>query len=113
MNKVILMGHVGKTPEERNQVVSLRLATNEPGYIKADGSVVEDRTEWHSITIFDEKIRAFVLQHVKVGTLLLVEGKIHYSTYTDSQNIERRGVEIIASSISFPNIGRKKEEDKA
>lgn len=111
MNKVILMGYVGKTPEERNQVVSLRFATNESGYTKADGSVVEDRAEWHNITIFDEKIKSFVMQHVKVGTLLLIEGKIHYSTYTDKQNIERQGVEIIASSISFPYLGKKKEED--
>lgn len=112
MNKVILMGHAGSAPEERNGVISLSVATSERGYTKADGTEVPDRTEWHSITVFDAKLAEFVRKYVKSGSLLLVEGKIHYSSYTDSQQVVRKGVEIIASSINFPYLGKKKEEDQ-
>lgn len=109
MNKVMLMGYIGVTPEERSGVVSLRLATNERGYTKADGTEVPERTEWHNITIFEKKIAEFVRKHVKIGSLIQVEGKIHYSSYTDKEGTQRQGVEIIASSVSFPYFGQSKK----
>ena len=102
MNKVILIGNVGRDPERKGEkVVSFSLATTEGGYSKQDGTKVEERTEWHSITIFDPKLASFVEKYVRKGSRLIVEGRIHYSEYTDKDGNKRQGVEIVASSISF------------
>ena len=102
MNKVILIGNVGRDPERRGgKVISFSLATSEGGYTRADGTKVEDRTEWHSVTVFDTRMSAFVEKYVRKGSRLIIEGRIHYSEYTDRDGNKRQGVEIIASSISF------------
>ena len=103
MNKVILIGNVGRDPERKGEkVVAFSLATTENGYTKQDGTKVEDRTEWHNITIFAEK-------YVRKGSRLILEGKIHYSDYTDKEGVKRQGVEIIATAVSFDQVARKPE----
>ena len=110
MNKVILIGNVGRDPERKGEkVLSFSLATTELGYTRQDGTKVEDRTEWHNITIFDHKLASFVEKYVRKGSRLVLEGKIHYSDYTDKDGVKRQGVEIIASSISFDQVARKPE----
>ena len=102
MNKVILIGNVGRDLERRGEkVISFSLATSEGGYTRVDGTKVEDRTEWHSITVFDTRMSAFVEKYVRKGSRLIIEGRIHYSEYSDRDGNKRQGVEIIASSISF------------
>ena len=113
MNKVILIGNVGRDPERKGEkVVSFSLATTENGYIKQDGTQVEERTEWHNITLFDQKISSFAEKYVRKGSRLIIEGKIHYSDYTDKEGVKRQGVEIIATAISFDQVARKQEEKK-
>ena len=110
MNKVFLMGFVGSKPEKRGErVVVFRLATHRRGYTKQDGSVVPDTSDWHNITVFEQRASDFCLKHVDKGSMLIVEGEIKYSTYTDATGVERQGVEIIASNVSFPNLGKRKE----
>lgn len=105
MNKVILIGNVGRDPERKGEkVVSFSLATTEHGYTKADGTKVEDRTEWHSVTVFDTRMSAFVEKYVRKGLRLIIEGRIHYSEYSDRDGNKRQGVEIIASSVSFDQV---------
>lgn len=105
------MGFVGVKPEKRGErAVSLTLATHRRGYTKADGSVVPETTDWHNVTVFDSKLSEFCLKYVDKGSMLVVEGEIRYSTYTDSNGIERRGTEIIAYQVSFPNLGKRKED---
>ena len=66
MNKVILIGNVGRDPERKcAKVVAFSLATTESGYTKQDGTKVEDRTEWHNITIFDPKLATFAEKYVR------------------------------------------------
>lgn len=102
MNKVILMGYVGRNPEQRGEkVVSLSLGTTERGYTTAEGKKVEARTEWHTLKIFDPKLASFALAHIKKGNTLVVEGSIHYSDYTDKDGNKRQGVDIVVSQISF------------
>lgn len=114
MNKVILMGFVGVKPERRSErVVSFRLATHKRGYTRSDGTIVPEVTMWHSITIFDQKVGDFVISHVGQGASLIVEGEIRYSLYTDKDGIERQGVEIVASSVSFPSLGVRKEKSES
>lgn len=113
MNKVILIGNVGRDPERKGEkVLSFSLATTENGYIKQDGTQVEERTEWHNITLFDQKISSFAEKYVRKGSRLIIEGKIHYSDYTDKEGVKRQGVEIIATAISFDQVARKQEEKK-
>ena len=88
MNKVILIGNVGRDPERKGEkVVAFSLATTENGYTKQDGTKVEDRTEWHNVTIFDPKLASFAEKYVRKGSRLILEGKIHYSDYTDKVSI--------------------------
>ena len=110
MNKVILIGNVGRDPERKGEkVVAFSLATTESGYTKQDGTKVEDRTEWHNITIFDPKLASFAEKYVRKGSRLILEGKIHYSDYTDKEGVKRQGVEIIAAAVSFDQVARKTE----
>ena len=110
MNKVILIGNVGRDPERKGEkVVAFSLATTESGYTKQDGTKVEDRTEWHNITIFDPKLASFAEKYVRKGSRLILEGKIHYSDYTDKEGVKRQGVEIIATAVSFDQVARKPE----
>lgn len=107
MNKVILIGNVGREPERKGEkVVSFSLATTEAGYTKADGTKVDDRTEWHSITILDPKTANFVAKYVHKGTRLIIEGRIHYSEYTAKDGSKRQGVEVITSNIEFDQTRR-------
>lgn len=102
MNKVILIGYIGREPEQRGEkVVSLSLATKEPAYKRADGTDSEERTEWHSLTLFDPKARNFALKHVRKGSKVVAEGRIHYSTYKDKEGNDRQGVEIVVTALSF------------
>ena len=117
LNKVILIGNVGKDPEIRyfdsgNANASFPLATSERGYKLANGTEVPERTEWHSVVAWRERAQ-FVEKHVKKGSLLYVEGKIRYRNYDDKDGIKRYFTEIIADRIDFYTYGsgtRKDEE---
>ena len=110
-NLVILAGNVGATPEVRTtqggtKITQFSLATSRPkrdseGKIlkDADGRRVED-TEWHRITCFNG-VGKTVAQYVDKGQKVMVRGRIHYTRWTDSENIERYGVEIIADEVTF------------
>ena len=84
MNKVMLIGNVGKEPEIRYIdkglcVANLWLATSERGYKTAAGGEVPDRTTWHYI-VFWGKLAEIVEQFVHTGDKLYVEGEIYYRT---------------------------------
>lgn len=108
------MGFVGAKPEQRGErVVAFRLATHRRGYTKQDGTEVPSTSDWHSITVFDTRMCEFCMKYVDKGSLLLVEGELRYSNYTDANGVERQGIEIVASHISFPSLGNgKKKDDK-
>ena len=116
-NLVILAGNVGATPETRStqggtQITSFSLATSRPkrdsnGKIMKDGEGrrVED-TEWHRITCFNG-IGKTVAQYVDKGHKVMVRGHIHYTRWTDQNDIERFGCEIIAEEVTFLSRGRQ------
>ena len=119
LNKVILIGYVGKDPDIRyfdsgNAMASFTLATSERGYKLANGTEVPERTEWHSIVTSRERAQ-FVEKYVKKGSLLCVDGKIRYRNYEDKDGIKRYFTEIYADRVDFYSIGsgaRKDEESK-
>ena len=94
VNKVILLGRVGKDPEKRGSVVTFSVATDE-SYKNAQGENVE-KTTWHNITAFAKK-GDFIMSYVKKGDRVYVEGKIsHYTTEGEnSKTIVSVNVETI------------------
>jgi single-strand DNA-binding protein len=113
LNKVILIGNVGKDPVVRyfdsgNAVANFTLATNERGYTLANGTEVPERTEWHNIVVTRERVQ-FVEKYVKKGSSLYVEGKIRSRSYDDQSGQKRYVTEIYADRIEFFSGGRKPE----
>lgn len=111
VNKVILLGNVGKDPEVRYveqgvAVAQLPLATTERGYKLQNGTEVPDRTEWHNIVAW-RKQAEIIEKYVHKGDMLYVEGKIHSRSYEDKQGVKRYVTEIWADQIELmprPNV---------
>ena len=105
MNKVMLIGNVGKEPEvryyEQDQAVAqLPLATTERGYTLQNGTQVPERTDWHNL-VFYRQLAKVVEQYVHKGDKLYVEGRIRYRSY-DTQKGERKYVtEILVENMEM------------
>lgn len=109
VNKVILIGNVGKDPDIRyfdngSAVVNFPLATTERGYTAANGTQIPDRTEWHNVVCW-RGLAKVAEQFVKKGTQLFVEGKIRTRSYDDQNGIKRYVVEIYADKLEL--LGKK------
>lgn len=111
LNKVILIGNVGKDPDVRYfdsgaAVANFPLATSERGYTLANGTVVPERTEWHNVVVRRDLV-PFVEKWVKKGTGLYVEGKIRTRSYDDQAGIKRYVTEIHADRVEFYSSGSR------
>lgn len=111
VNKVILIGNVGKDPDVRyfdngSAVVNFTLATTERGYTAANGTQIPDRTEWHNIVCW-RGLAKVAEQFVKKGTQLFVEGKLRTRSYDDQNGVKRYVVEIFADNLEL--LGRRGE----
>jgi single-strand DNA-binding protein len=98
VNKVILVGNVGKDPEIRTlnngeRVANLSLATSESWRDKASGEKKE-KTEWHRVTIFNDNIVKTVENYVKKGSTLYIEGALQTRKWTDQQGVEKFSTEV-------------------
>ena len=105
LNKVQLIGNVGKDPDIRyydsNQAVaSFPLATTERGYTLANGTQVPDRTEWHNIVLW-RGLAQVAEKYVHKGDLLYIEGKIRSRQYDDQNGVHRTRVEIYADNMEM------------
>lgn len=105
MNKVMLIGNVGKDPEIRYVdagvcVASMLLATTERGYKLQNGTEVPDRTEWHNIVLW-RGLAETVEKYVKKGDKLYIEGKIHTRSYDDRNGVKRYVTEIWADAMEM------------
>ena len=108
INKVILVGNVGKDPEIHYiesglPVAKFPLATSEKAYTTRDGRQVPERTEWHNIVVW-RKLAEVVEKHVKKGTQLYLEGKIRSRSYEDKDGIKRYVTEIVVDVLQL--LGR-------
>jgi single-strand DNA-binding protein len=104
LNKVALLGNVGKDPEIRNtqsgeQIANLTLATSESWTDKSSGEKKE-RTEWHRITCFNPGLVGVIEKYVKKGSKIYVEGALQTRKWTDNQGQERYTTEIILSKFN-------------
>lgn len=105
VNKVILLGNLGKDPDVRYMdsgvcVATFPLATTERGYTTQDGKQIPERTEWHNIVVW-RGLAQTVEKYVRKGDKLYIEGKIKSRNYEDQQGITRTRVEIFVDSMEM------------
>lgn len=105
MNKVMLIGNVGKEPDVRyfeadQAVAQITLATTERGYTLQNGTQVPDHTDWHTI-VFYRGLAKVVEKYVHKGDKLYVEGRIRYRSYDDQRGIKRYVTEILADNMEM------------
>ncbi len=103
VNKVILVGNLGKDPEVRrlnsgDPVVSFSLATSETWRDKTSGERKE-RTEWHNIVIFNENLAKVAEQYCKKGTKVYVEGQLQTRKWQDQSGADRYTTEIVLTAL--------------
>jgi len=104
VNKVILVGNVGKDPEIRSmnngkEVASFSLATTEYWKDKNTGEK-RDKTEWHNIVIFSQGLVNIVRNYVKKGSKLYIDGSLQTRKWTDKNGNERRTTEIVLQGFN-------------
>lgn len=109
LNKVILMGHLGRDPDLRytgsgKEVANVSLATN-------DGYGDNKKTTWHNL-LFWGKQAEVLAKYCGKGDTILVEGRIDKSKYTDKQGAEKEKVEVVVSSLTMiKTSGKDKDEE--
>src|SRR6478735_3831652 len=99
VNKVIIVGNLGRDPEVRRlgsgePVVNLRIATSETWRDKQSGERKE-RTEWHSVVIFNENLAKVAEQYLKKGSKIYVEGQLQTRKWQDQSGVEKYTTEIV------------------
>ena len=100
INKVILLGHLGKDPEVKympngNAVANITIATSESWKDKNTGQP-QDRTEWHRVVLFG-KIAEIAGQYLKKGSLVYIEGQLQTRKWTDQSGQDRYTTEIVVN----------------
>jgi single-strand DNA-binding protein len=98
VNKVILVGNLGRDPEVRTfqnggKVVNLRLATSETWKDKQTGEKRE-RTEWHSVAIFNEGVGRVAEQYLRKGSKVYIEGQLETRKWQDQSGQDRYSTEV-------------------
>ena len=104
VNKVILVGNLGKDPEVRrmqngNPVVNLTVATSDSWRDKATGERKE-KTEWHRVVIFSEGLAKVAEQYLKKGAKVYIEGALQTRKWTDPQGVEKYSTEIVLQGFN-------------
>ncbi|CAN7301388.1 single-stranded DNA-binding protein [Brucella pseudogrignonensis] len=99
VNKVILVGNLGADPEIRrlnsgDQIANLRIATSESWRDRQTGER-KDRTEWHSVVIFNENLAKVAEQYLKKGAKVYIEGALQTRKWQDQNGNDRYSTEIV------------------
>lgn len=105
VNKVILMGYVGKDPEYKEfdnggSVSQFTLATTDRAFKKANGTEVPERTEWHNI-VLQNGLAKIAKEYVKKGDKLYIEGKIRTRSYEDNNGVKRYVTEVYGYNMEM------------
>ena len=99
VNKVIIIGNLGRDPEVRTfsnggKVVNLRIATSETWKDRNTGERRE-RTEWHSVAIFNEALGRIAEQYLRKGSTVYIEGQLETRKWQDQQGQDRYSTEVV------------------
>ena len=103
VNKVILVGNLGKDPEVRRMtsgdpVVNLSIATSESWRDKASGERKE-KTEWHRVVIFNKNLADVAEKYLKKGAKVYVEGQLQTRKWTDKDGAEKYSTEVVLQNF--------------
>ncbi|MDA9008348.1 single-stranded DNA-binding protein [Alphaproteobacteria bacterium] len=104
VNKVILVGNLGKDPEVRSmqtgsKVCNLSLATSERWRDRASGEMRE-KTEWHRVVIFNERLIDVAEKYLRKGSTIYIEGALQTRKWTDQQGVEKYSTEIVIQNFN-------------
>jgi single-strand DNA-binding protein len=99
VNKVILVGNLGRDPEIRStqdgtRIANLNLATSESWRDRTSGERKE-RTEWHRVVIFNERLVEIAEKYLKKGSKIYVEGALQTRKWTDNAGVEKYSTEVV------------------
>ena len=115
LNKVFLIGNVGKDPEvhyfdSNTRKASFTLATTDRGFTRTDGTAVPERTEWHNIVGW-RGLAEVGEKYVRKGSKLFIEGKITSRSYEDKSGVKRYVTEITAENLELLNRTNATSDD--
>jgi single-strand DNA-binding protein len=104
VNKVILVGNLGKDPEIRRTqdgrpIANLSIATSETWRDKATGERKE-KTEWHRVVIFNEGLCKVAEQYLKKGAKVYIEGALQTRKWTDQSGVEKYSTEVVLQGFN-------------
>jgi single-strand DNA-binding protein len=104
VNKVILVGNLGKDPEIRRTqdgrpIANLSIATSDTWRDKATGERKE-KTEWHRVVIFSEPLCKIVEQYLKKGAKVYIEGALQTRKWTDQAGVEKYSTEVVLQGFN-------------
>lgn len=99
VNKVILIGNLGRDPEVRNtsdgaKIVSLSVATSESWKDKNTGER-KDRTEWHRVVVFNERLAEVAEKYLRKGSKIYIEGQLQTRKWTDNNGVDKYTTEVV------------------
>jgi single-strand DNA-binding protein len=114
VNKVIIVGHLGKDPETRyspdgGAITNISVATSEQWKDKASGEK-QERTEWHRVVAF-QRLAEIMGEYLKKGALVYIEGKLQTRKWQDKQGADRYSTEIVAERLQM--LGKKDSDAPA
>lgn len=114
VNKVILIGRVGKDPETRyltngDAVTNISIATSEVW--KDKNGEKQEKTEWSNV-VFYRKLAEIVGEYVKKGSQIFIEGKLETRKYTDKNGIERYATQIVADEMKMLGGGKSSSSNE-
>ena len=117
MNKVMLIGNVGKEPDVKyydadQAVAQFPLATTERGYVLQNGTRVPDRTDWHNIAMWGN-LAKIAEKYVHKGDKLYIEGRIRYRYYDDKKGQRRFVTEIYADNMELLTSRQAQQQQPA
>jgi single-strand DNA-binding protein len=104
VNKVILIGNLGRDPESKSfqnggKVVNLRIATSENWKDKSTGERKE-KTEWHSVAIFNEALGRVAEQYLRKGSKVYIEGQLQTRKWQDQSGADRYSTEVVLQGFN-------------
>ena len=99
VNKVILIGNLGRDPEVRHTqdgapIVNMSVATSEQWRDKATGDRRE-KTEWHRVVIFNERLGEVAQKYLRKGSKIYIEGQLQTRKWTDQSGVEKYSTEVV------------------
>ena len=113
VNKVILLGYVGKDPEikefESGKVAKMTIATTEKGYKLKSGKEIPDRTEWHNIMLWGG-LAEVAEKYINKGMQVYIEGKIQTRSWADKEGVTHYITEVVASDLQM--LGKREQGAK-